>query len=474
MFDAAQQFYPTPEPLVRAIWAKATTLLGHCPTEVFDPEGGSGNLLERPKGFGYNHNTKGYAVEIDANLQAVLRDHGYKVLGSDFLGFDDPIDFECVLTNPPFNNGVEHVFKSWTFVRPKGVIVGVLNAETLKNPHTKERRRLLDLIEEHGGWESVGQPFKDAERTTDVEVVMFWMLRPAKVLDPSAFKFSGNFQTAAPETFKEFGENPLASSDAITSLVAQYRLCLNLLRTRSEVQSELNFHLRSVPGQSRSDDKVAMTFDQFSEVQDLKYRMWHSVFKMTRMGEISTSDFRKKFSQFVHEQEQMEFNKSNILEALAMFFQNKEQIWIDSICSWFDRATAFHENNKVHPEGWKTNCGHELNKRIIIPSGITVGWSGSSWNVAWGRPAETFYSDLDEIISHLSGVPYDESQGFYRSIDNKSLTELPPGTWHNLQHYRVRLYKKGTVHLEIRDPYLRDEVNYIVGKERSWLGGAGF
>ena len=322
MFDPTQQFYPTPSTVVSRMWTKAAELV-RCIDEVFDPEAGKGDLLTKPVRFRYQ-NVKTYAVEIDLNLQIILRED-HKVIGGDFLQFDEPIDFQCILMNPPFNDGDRHALKAWNFVRPEGAIVGLLNLQTLANPSTKERRRLLELIEEHGGWENLDNCFSDAERKTDVEVAMFWMVKPKKVLNPREFKFSGNFQAAKSETFEEFAKNPLTSTDAIDSLIAQYRVMLGLIKTRHEVQSELNYHVRSLPGNVRASDEVVVTFDPNKEIQALKGRMWRSVFAMTRINEITTSDFQQKLNQFISDQIKMEFNKSNILEALAMFFQNKNQ-----------------------------------------------------------------------------------------------------------------------------------------------------
>jgi hypothetical protein len=376
--------------------------------------------------------------------------------------------------NPPFNDGDRHALKAWNFVRPRGVIVGLLNLQTLKNASTKERQRLLGLIEEFGGWEDLGSCFSDAERKTGVEVAMFWMMKPAKIVDPKEFRFSGNFQTAAPEKFDEFAKNPLASTDAIDSLVGQYRVMLSLIRTRYDVQSELNYHIQSLPGKTHSSDKVVMALDPNREIQLLKSQMWHSVFAMTKINEVTTSDFTKKLEQFVREQIRMEFNKSNILEALSMFFQNKEQIIIDSICSVFDRATAYHENNKIHCEGWKTNSGWKIEKQIIIPSGIRVCPIFGDWHSPFDGYHAAFYDDLDEVLCRLAQVPFVAEAGFRRWVNDSKLVDITPGKWHSRRFYDVKMHKKGTVHIRFTDLYLLDDLNAIVAKERNWLGGEGF
>ena len=473
MFDPTQQFYPTPDHVALRMWNKASEFFRFDLDEVFDPSAGKGDLLNNPKGISARRNLKTYAVEIDLNLQTILREK-HKVIGGDFLTFDEDIDFQCILMNPPFNDGDRHALKAWNFVRPKGVIVGLLNLQTLANPSTKERQRLLSLIEEFGGWEDLGSCFSEAERKTDVQVAMFWMFKPAKIVDPKEFKFSGNFKEATPEVFEEFATNPLTSIDAIDSLIAQYKVMSGLIRTRFEVQSELNYFMKTLPGRRTPSSKIVLALDPNDEIQTLKSEMWHRVFELTRINEVTTSDFQKKLAEFVRDQVKMEFCKANILEALAMFFQNKEQIIIDSICSVFDRATAYHENNKVHCEGWKTNSGWKIENKIIIPSGIRVGLFGDDWDSPWGGRDANFYDDLDEVLSRLAQVKYEPEEGFRRWVNDSKLKDVEPGKWHTRRFYDVKLHKKGTVHIRFTDLYLLDDLNAIVAKERNWLGGEGF
>lgn len=474
MFEAEQQFFPTPFEVAIQVKNKSHELVKH-PQEIVDTSAGKGDLL---KTFAnrYDWKLKKYAIEIDSELRLILKED-YIVIGSDFFAFDDPMEFDVVVMNPPFKRGAEHALRGWNFVKPDGCIVGLLNAETLRNPCTKERRRLLNLIEEHGGWKSLGSAFSKAERPTDVEVVMFWMKKPEKVLDPNNFKFSGNFTPPDPEVFAKFKENPLVSADAITALVGQYKTCAGLLQVKIQCQSELNFHLSGLSDHKRSDDKVHVKLDYMSELQDLKYRMWWTIFDMTKMCEGLTSDFRKKFDHEIASAVHMEFNRGNILELLAGFFANKNQIFIDACCYVFDRGTAYYEKNKIHPEGWKTNSGWKLNKRIIIPSwGIQVGWTGEGWQLSHGSSARIFYSDLDQVLETLSEGQYKTNRGFLSMLHDHSRNDriIEAGQWVQLGAYKVRLYKKGTVHIEFTDAYLLEDLNAIVAKERNWIGGEGF
>ena len=476
MFDPKQQFFPTPKNVAKKMWAKAKELVPS-PDNVFDPNGGKGDLLDAVKddrkyiGF--------YTVEIDVDLQSILREKEYQVLGADFLEFDDPFMFDIVMMNPPFHAGEHHVLKAWNMVEPRGCLIALVNAETLNNP-TKEGQRLKGLIEQYGGSEDLGPCFSVAERKTNVNVTMLWLEKPRWVIDPNQFQFAGTFKRASDEDYQAFTKNPLNRTDVVDSLIAQYQVCLNMLKVRYQVQTELDYHLTSIPRRSREHDGyegedqrkyLFHSHDQFKEVQALKSRFWWALLKLSEMQKIGTSDFRDKFNKFVQERINMAFDRHNILETLAMFCQSIEQIRIDSTCSVFDRATAFHESNKIHPEGWKSNSGWKLNPKIVIPYGIE--WDYWGWGLSWHSKKRTFFNDLDEVISWIADTPLDQTSGL-ASIVERNRKTIQPGAWCETRFYDFKLYKKGTIHLKFKDLYLLDDLNAIVAKERNWLGGDGF
>lgn len=64
--------------------------------------------------------------------------------------------------NPPFNQGCKHVLHAWDILFD-GEIVAILNAETVKNPFSAERRLLAQLIEDHGSVEYIKDAFMDPD-----------------------------------------------------------------------------------------------------------------------------------------------------------------------------------------------------------------------------------------------------------------------------------------------------------------------
>jgi hypothetical protein len=477
MFQTAQQFFPTPTRIASKVWAKLNDLNSTI-GQVLDPSAGKGDLLDygnkkENRYYGGNYGIEGYAIEIDPDLQAILREKGYKVIGSDFLEWDEPIEFQSIMMNPPFNNGVHHVLKAWGLLADGGALVALLNIETVKNLCSSERQRLGLIIQQYGGWEDLGQCFKEADRTTDVEVAIVWLKKPKREVDPCEFRFTGDFRRASDETYESFAASPLAAVDAVDNLVAQYRACLSVLKARHQAQTELQFHLGTIPGVSKDDDDLDEVGNFFKEVEYLKYRFWWAVFRMSRMSEITTTYFRQKFDEFVGTQVDMAFDNQNILEALAMFFQNREQIMIDSLVTVFDRATKYHESNITHVEGWKSNSGWKVNSKIVLPHGI--GWCRiiDTWAIDYRSSDKAFLDDLDEVLCWLAEVEHDPRRNTSWLI-TQSKRSLAPNTWIERPYYEFKLFKKGTIHIRFKDQYLLDDFNAIAAKGKQWLGGEGF
>jgi hypothetical protein len=76
---------------------------------IFDPNGGSGKILDYLKDeLGVNKNDI-FTAEINPDLLLILQGKGYKVVAKDFLEYDEPLTFGFIIMNPPFSQGDKHV-----------------------------------------------------------------------------------------------------------------------------------------------------------------------------------------------------------------------------------------------------------------------------------------------------------------------------------------------------------------------------
>lgn len=200
------QYYPTGERLAAKAWGKFQNPIVH----LCEPSAGKGHLIRYAReGFPglavdelpwvaclddddskqsrYKVRLREYArakfehvknvsvVEINVAHHASLKELGAKIIGYDFLQVQSLGTVSSVIMNPPFNLGCAHVLHAWDCVYD-AEIVAIVNAETVRNPFSADRRRLVQLIENHGSVEFLQEQFvDDVERKTDVEVALIYL-----------------------------------------------------------------------------------------------------------------------------------------------------------------------------------------------------------------------------------------------------------------------------------------------------------
>lgn len=482
----SSEFYPTPDNIAWKMVGHYAHKFGYGKPNmgkpILDPSAGNGAILDvvkRIDSFSKSHKHL-YGIEIDFELRAILKEKGHKVIGTDFMQYSEPMKFALIAMNPPFSEGAKHVLRAWDMVDDGGDLVALLNAETLNNPYTKERQLLGKLIAQYGDGEEavtqLGQCFKDSARSTNVDVVMIRLTKPV-IQSTNLFEGMGLEQDTGVSE-EAFAENPLAHTNQIKNLVIQYQLCVKALTARHDAQSKLDFYSKDISGtvyESIDRNKEECLNQEASlaeQIATLKSRFWNTVFCRTKLEKRSTSDFRKKFHEFAIQQSNMAFTEENIVEVLAMFFANKEQILLDAIYAVFDKATKYDSKNTIHTEGWKTNSAHKINKRVIIPCAFY--WTSyGMWSEYYHGNIDDFLDDLDKVMCHISGrLPEDPDLIWaYRACKDKCHSGHTGGaTPFESTFFRMKMFKKGTLHIEFKDLKLLEDLNKQAAQGRNWIG----
>ncbi len=456
------QLYPTPRHIAyKMIAPYLRSPVWH---SVLDPSAGTGNLLECAQS--HKQDAAFYAIEIDQNLRTILAEKDFTLIGSDFLEYSDPVmRFSLILMNPPFDRGVDHVLHAWDLVADGGELCALVNAETIANPNSKKRQLLARIIDEYGITESLGRCFANSENPTDVSVTMIRLTKPVA---PNTFDFGDGFAAASAVEQREFTENPLACSSMIDSLVDQYNAAIASLIEKDLIERKLDFYLSTESYKiSQFDDKYHLRKpDKSLNSRAIKIRQhfWDIVFKRTELKKRTTSKFHKDFDSYQRTQGTMEFSKANVIEVLRLFFENASEIMQNCIVDVFDKITAYHEKNAVYVEGWKTNSGWKINKKIIHPTYATYGWHYIN---------DEAIKDLEAVLCYIGG---------YKDIKSVSEAAHPfVNGWSGVQRgefettfFDGKIFKKGTLHLTFKDLDLLAEFNRRAAIGKKWIGGDGF
>ena len=183
-----EQYYPTPPETARKLLSMVDRKIVTDGINILEPSAGTGELIKVWTDMhfysrhGYfkredDNEFNGHCIEINKTRAAALKGKGYKVVWDDFLTFNPLMQYTLIIMNPPFREGAKHLLKAMEICAPGGQIACILNAETIRNPYTNERKALIAKLEEQENYkvEYTTQAFTDADRKTDVEVALVYV-----------------------------------------------------------------------------------------------------------------------------------------------------------------------------------------------------------------------------------------------------------------------------------------------------------
>jgi hypothetical protein len=477
------QFYPTPESLATRAWAKFQNRTFR---RILEPSAGDGALAKAIPGHGWRNSAPVDCVEIDISKHPLLRTAGFKVVGFDFLQFGSAAIYSHIILNPPFAQGAEHVLKAWD-VAWDAEIVAILNAETVRNPYTKERAMLVKLIEQYGSVEFIEGAFTvpEAERKTEVDVALVYLRKEA---DGSAIvgnitdELKKDAMSAAglAGDYHEVNELALPQS-MVENAVLTFNAAVKAVRESIIAQARANHYVAAVgetmavrnsdsPTTRSRDTSVEWVQGEMEkEYLELKDRAWAGILRSTQVASRLSSKAQSRLEAQFEEVKTLEFTVSNIYGFLQGLVQSQGEIQLAMACDVFDLIMCYHSDNAVFYKGWRSNDRHRSagmrikTTRFIIPRHGDNGWRTTlSWD------SEKQLADFDKVFAMLDGKLEPEF-GLVQAF-RTHFKELKHGKRITTSYFDVRWYPGvGTIHFFPRDKALVDRLNRLVGRQRQWL-----
>lgn len=155
-----------------------------------------------------------------------------------------------------------------------------------------------------------------------------------------------------------------------------------------------------------------------------------------------------------------------------------------ALVSVFDTITRLYNENKFAVEGWKTNSHYMINKKFIIDSIVSIGFSDSAYMSTSNFHNFEIIEDLQKALCYLTAKNYDDymslsnfitdrfklftdnkSYSFYRENEldetikqlNQTKTQYTVtrerpffGIWYDWGFFEVKGFKKGTMHFKFK------------------------
>jgi hypothetical protein len=358
------QFYPTPRPLAHRLWGLFKNREFQ---RVLEPSAGDGALIDAAplrRDRNSSRSTPVDCCEIDIARHPILREKDLNVVGTDFLHLSSGAIYSHVIGNPPFSSGATHLLHAYSILW-EGEIAFVLNAQTLRNPCTRERRLLADIIKKHGSVEFAEGEFEvdEAKRKTTVEVALVWL---HKKVDVEA-DILGNLlddlkvDTTTPETlaagFEERRELMLPTT-VVENAVIAFNAANKSMREAVMAEAKARYYAavlgetlasrnhegpKSAPQQSIDYVRKTVT----TRYGELKDRAWSGILRSTNVTSRLSSQAQKRIESEFADLKALEFTLQNIWGFLCGLCDSAGAIQMGMACDVFDLFTKYHTDNAI-------------------------------------------------------------------------------------------------------------------------------
>lgn len=435
------------------------------------------------------HMKKGYyAIEIEPELKFILQSKGVRVLANDFLSFHNDIyNFGLIIMNPPFSNGDEHLLKAWE-IATETDIVCLLNAETIRNPYTERRKQLCRIIEDNNGEvEYIGKMFTDAERRTDVECCIVRLKKRDK---RDRFKFDfigeeGNTQDKVNIFDLNSTSNGLETYNPMDSYIRSYKKAREAYIEYIKALKKFEYYTEpfsldqdvikriQLDNYTRGKNNEDENFENY--IEDLKFKVIEKILDDQDIRKYMTSELYEDLKTQIYVESTVEVNRENINRIVETIVLNYNNNMKKACCKVFDTFTKYHKENREHSEGWKTNKGWCVKKKVILPNYLTS--FSTKFDVNYDRRRE--FEDIEKVMCWLTGKSYGDildqngqvvKEGIKSIIDAIKEVNYNNPSLHDSEFFTFRCYKKFTLHITFKDEDLRVRFNQIACDGKNALG----
>lgn len=474
------EFYPTPRKLIEKMladvkWSYIKTVL--------EPSAGKGDIvkyiMERTSiyQYSYKYDIDIDCIEIDPELRNVLKGENIRVVADDFLTFRTFKKYDLIVMNPPFHNGAEHLLKALEMQANGGGIVCILNAETLKNPFSIQRKSLVHKLNElQADIQYLQEEFVNSEHPTKVEIAIIKVWIPQKELKSSIYE---SLKQKFYEEHSYDTKNELMSNDYVRAIISQYELEVESgVRLIQEYRGLMPHMSRSLNENDRHSNEPILELKILGKplsvneyVRKVREKYWTALFNNKKFTGNMTSNLRNEYMERVKDLQNYDFSYYNIkcmqLDMCEHLISGIEECIIklfDELS--FQYAYSDELSSNIHYfNGWKTNKCWYINKKVIIPYMNAFDQLFKTY-----KPDDYYIMkklhDIENALNYLDGGLSDGMNMEYTLREARKNMQTKKI---QLKYFTVTFYKKGTCHLEFSNEKLLKKLNIYGCQKKKWL-----
>ncbi|WP_281642184.1 class I SAM-dependent methyltransferase [Hoylesella loescheii] len=469
LFTDNSDFYPTPEEVINTMMM-GENIIGKV---ILEPSAGSGNIVRWLKNNGAG---EVIACEKDKHLQKLLAGE-CQLLAEDFLSVtaEQVSHIDYIVMNPPFNEGIRHIRHAFEIAPAGCTIVALCNSTNLEKTWNSEYVTFQELVKLYGNSEYIGTAFDTAERKTDVGISIVKLYKEGEADE----EFADYLFSNEDDTLNSNETEGLVQYNLVRDLVNRYVSAVKLFDETMAAANKINDMARFDDGDRTRAHYLPIEFGAYSfdgkhihvTRQQYKKQMqryyWRIIFDKLNMEKYATNGLREQLNRFIEKQVEVPFTMHNVYQLLNMVIQTTGQRMDRALLEAFDLICSLSAENSTAGEKWKTNANYMVNRKFIVPymTSYDARWPRDYVTLSYSSN-ETKVIDVVKALCYITGTNYDSINPLNRLIYDR---KIPYGEWFEWGFFRVKAFKKGTMHFEFLDEAVWAKFNQAVAKQRGWV-----
>lgn len=468
LFTENADFYPTPTDVINTMML-GEDILGKT---ILEPSAGSGNIVSWLKENGAG---EVIACEKDNTLQKLLAGK-CELISDDFLSVtsDQVSHVDYIVMNPPFSDGVKHIKHAFDIAPAGCTVISLCNSSNLERRYSSERQELYELVELYGCSEYLGTVFDTAERKTNVGVSLIKLYKEGEAED----EFAGYIFSDEEDGLDRNETEGLVQYNVVRDMVNRYTSAVKLFDETMEAANKINdaakfsdsefdyVPIRFTTVDTRG-NAVSISRQQYKK--QLQKYYWRIIFNKLNMDKYATNGLREQINKFVEKQVNVPFTMRNIYQVINMVVQTTGQRMDKALLEAFDLICSLSAENSTAGEKWKTNSNYMINRKFIVHymTDYDARYSISNEYIRLDYSGNaTRIEDVIKALCYITETNYDEITNLRDFVYKNHLSY---GTWYDWSFFRIKGFKKGTMHFEFLDENVWMKFNQQVAKQRGWV-----
>ncbi len=447
-----KDFYPTPLNVIDIMLDSIDVK----DKNVLEPSAGKGNIVDILKIRQANITV----CEINEDLAKIVKTKT-RFLKEDFLNVvaEEISHIDFIIMNPPFSADEKHIIHAFEIAPPGCQIISLCNSETLQGYYS-DQKYLKRIIEENGSSIDLEDCFSTAERKTNVKVSMVKLFKSGVKSDD----FSGFFEE---DDEQEKQENGIMSYNAVREIVQRYVSAVKLYDDVIENGAKMHDLIDCITDKgvtftcTRGDRQILR--NEF--MKELQKQCWLWILKKVNMEKYMTKSLEADLNKFVEQQTKTPFTMKNIYQMFRVIVGTHGDRMKRVLIEVFDNITKHYDENRYNVEGWKTNSHYMLNKKFIMPYVFEKAWSGGCINYRYNSRNEV--DDLTKALCYITATEYNFEMSLHHFYSHQA--KRKPNVWvEDHPFFRIKGFKKGTMHAEFKDLKLWEKFNRMVAEAKGY------